>query len=63
LALVEGRRLQALEQYAALLELVPGAAEALQWEMDAVTGRAPDLLAQYQSPVTADDLGPSGYLA
>jgi predicted SAM-dependent methyltransferase/tetratricopeptide (TPR) repeat protein len=41
LALAEGQRLEALAWYAALLELLPGAADALRAEMDAVTGRAP----------------------
>jgi predicted SAM-dependent methyltransferase len=57
LALVEGQRLEALEQYVALLELMPGAKEVLRPEMDAVTGRAPDQLDRFLGPVQADHRG------
>ncbi len=51
LALVEGRRLDALDHYATLLELLPGPADALRAEMDAATGREVDALALFLEPV------------
>ena len=51
LALTENRRLDALDHYAMLLELLPGAADALRAEMDAATGREPDALAHFLGPV------------
>lgn len=41
LAMTGGRNLDAIKRYAALLELLPEAADALHAEMDAATGREP----------------------
>jgi hypothetical protein len=57
LALAEGRRLEALERYASLLELVPGMGKVFQAEMDAVTGRTPDSIEDFVVPVSAGGLG------
>jgi tetratricopeptide (TPR) repeat protein len=51
LALARGRRLEALDHYAALLELAPAAGDALRAEMDAATGRSPGELHRWQRPV------------
>lgn len=50
LALAQGRRLDALDHYAGLLELLPEAASALSPEIDAVTGRDPAALASFCRP-------------
>ncbi len=55
LALARGRRLEALEHYAALLELLPGAASALRPELDAVTGRQVETLNRFAGPPFAPD--------
>jgi tetratricopeptide (TPR) repeat protein len=51
LALAEGRRLEALECYAALLEIWPEGRETLRAELDAATGRQPEALARLGRPV------------
>ena len=56
LALARGRRLEALEHYAGLLELMPEAAVALSAEMDAATGRADGALATWCRPVEREAL-------
>jgi tetratricopeptide (TPR) repeat protein len=56
LALARGRRLEALEHYAGLLELLPGAAAALSAEMDAATGRADGAPAAWSRPVEREAL-------
>jgi hypothetical protein len=60
LTLRKGHRLEALEQYAMLLELQPGAATALRSEMDAVTERKPDGWARFAQPVEWPRPGRSG---
>jgi hypothetical protein len=54
LALVENQRLEALETYAALLELVPGLGRTLKTEMDAVTGRVSGRIERSWGPVWID---------
>lgn len=56
LALAHGRRLEALEHYAGLLELMPEATVALSAEMDAATGRAAGALAAWRRPVEREAL-------
>jgi hypothetical protein len=56
LALAENRRLDALGHYAALIELLPEAADALQAEMDAATDRQPKSLAAFLEPVSQEAL-------
>ncbi len=51
LALAQDRRLDALDGYAGLLELLPGASSALSAEMDAVTGRDPATLSSFCRPL------------
>jgi tetratricopeptide (TPR) repeat protein len=54
LALAEGRRLDALAHYAALLEVLPAAADALREEMDAATERTPGRWQRFAAPVAAE---------
>lgn len=56
LALARGRRLEALEHYAGLLELLPEAAAALAGEMDAATGRAGQPPDAWGRPVERESL-------
>jgi hypothetical protein len=56
LTLVEGHRLEALEHYAALLEMLPDADGVLRSEMDAATGREPDAIARFLAPVTMEHI-------
>jgi hypothetical protein len=60
LATACGHRLEALERYAGLLQIVPGAAQALRPELDAATGRHPGMQERYAvpaSPNSAEALG------
>jgi hypothetical protein len=54
LDLVGNRRLDALDRYATLLELLPNAAETLDAEMDAVTDRKPGTLTRFLGPVAQE---------
>jgi tetratricopeptide (TPR) repeat protein len=51
LSLARGQRLEALERYAALLELLPDAVSALRPELEAATGRQLDRLQEFACPV------------